>query len=234
MLKTLLCIHGWPMSFATFSSLADALTDINIVAPDLPGFGDIPDDGFEHSLDAYADYVSAMAEGIPGEVHLLGLSMGGKIAMQLAARQPKWLRSLILLAPSYPDATIVPPEALASQLAAVADVDALTALVSGWASDTAPLVAWAQLVSRDAYAWWLTDGRPADISNVVANINVPTVVLHGETDPLRTTAALMERVVDRIAGSELRVIECASHCIQMDQPHETAGILQDWMARHSG
>jgi pimeloyl-ACP methyl ester carboxylesterase len=234
MLKTLLCIHGWPMSSATFSSLADELPDINVVATDLPGFGGTPDDGFDHSLDAYADYVSAIAESIDGDIHLLGLSMGGKIAMEIAARQPMWLRSLILLAPSYPDATIVPPEALASQQAAFADVDALTALVSGWASDTAPLVAWAQIASRDAYAWWLTAGRPADISNVVANINVPTLILHGENDPLRTSDALRERVADRIAGSEMRVIEGAAHCIQMDQPHETALVIREWLGRQSG
>ena len=233
-MTTLLCIHGWPMSSATFSTLAGALPDVNIVALDLPGFGGTSDDGFEHSLDAYADYVSAIAEGIPGGVHLLGLSMGGKIAMYIAARQPMWLRSLILIAPSYPDATIVSPDALAAQLGAFENVDALTALVSGWASDTAPLVAWAQRASSDAYAWWLTDGRPADISNVVANINVPTVVLHGENDPLRSSDALRERIVDRLPNAELMVVAGASHCIQMDQPHITAGILRDWVTHHGG
>ncbi len=222
------------MTSATFSSLADELTDINVVAPDLPGFGGTSDSGFEHSLDAYADSVSAIAEEILGEVHLLGLSMGGKIAMHIAARQPMWLRSLILIAPSYPDATIVSPDALAARLGAFENVDTLTALVSGWASDTAPLVAWAQLASRDAYAWWLTDGRPADISNGVANINVPTLVLHGENDPLRSSDALRERIVDRLPNAELRVIAGASHCIQMDQPHITACVLENWLARHSG
>ncbi len=220
------------MTSATFSTLAGELTDVNIVAPDLPGFGGTSDDGFDHSLDAYADYVTGIAERIPGGVHLLGLSMGGKIAMQIAARQPAWLQSLILLAPSYPDATIVSSEALASQLAAFANVDALSALVSGWASDTEPVVAWAQLASRDAYAWWLTDGRPADISNGVANINVPTLVLHGENDPLRSSDALRERIVDRLQNAELMVVAGASHCIQLDQPHITAGILQDWMTHH--
>jgi len=231
---TLLCIHGWPMTSATFSSLADELCDINVLAPDLPGFGGTSDDGFDHSLDAYADYVSAIAESIDGDIHLLGLSMGGKIAMKLAARQPMWLRSLILLAPSYPDATIVPAEALTSQLAAFADVDALTVLVSEWASDTAPLVAWAQLASRDAFAWWLTDGRTADIANGIGDISVPTLVLHGENDPLRTSDALRERVVDRIAGCELHVIEGAAHCIQMDQPHETALVIREWLGRQRG
>ena len=222
------------MTSATFSSLADELTDINVVAPDLPGFGGTSDSGFEHSLDAYADDVTAIAEGIPGEVHLLGLSMGGKIAMHIAARQPMWLRSLILIAPSYPDATIVSPDALAAQLGAFENVDTLTALVSGWARDTAPLVAWAQLASRDAYAWWLTDGRPADIVNVVGDISAPTLVLHGENDPLRSPDALRERIVDRLPNAELRVIAGASHCIQMDQPHITACVLENWLARHSG
>ena len=222
------------MSSATFSSLASELPDINVVAADLPGFGGTSDSGFEHSLDAYADSVSAIAEEILGGVHLVGLSMGGKIAMHIAARQPMWLRSLILIAPSYPDATIVSPDALAAQLGAFENVDALTALVSGWASDTAPLVAWAQLASRDAYAWWLTDGRPADISNGVANINVPTLVLHGENDPLRSPDALRERIVDRLPNAELMVVAGASHCIQMDQPHITACVLENWLAGNSG
>ena len=233
-MTTLLCIHGWPMTSATFSTLAGELPGVNVVAPDLPGFGGTSDDGFEHSLDAYADYVTGIAERIPGGVHLVGLSMGGKIAMYIAARKPTWLQSLILLAPSYPDPTIVSPDALKSQLAAFADVDALTALVGGWASDTAPLVAWAQLASRDAYAWWLTDGRPADIANVVGDISVPTLVMHGENDPLRTPDALRERIVDRIPNAELMVVAGASHCIQLDQPHITAGILHDWMSHQGG
>ena len=231
-MSTLLCIHGWPMASATFTSLADALPHVNVVSPNLPGFGGASDDGFDHSLDTYADYICELAAALPGPIHLLGLSMGGKIAMHIAARQPVWLQSLILLAPSYPDATIVSSEALASQLAAFADVSALSALVSGWASDTEPLVAWAQLASRDAYAWWLTDGRPADIANVVGDISAPTLVLHGENDPLRTIELLQTTIVDRLTDAELQVVAGASHCIQLDQPRITAGIIQDWMTHH--
>ena len=222
------------MSSATFSSLVDELSEISVLAPNLPGFGGAQDDDFDHSLSAYADYVSAVAESIDGDIHLVGLSMGGKIAMQVAASQPKWLRSLILLAPSYPDATIVGPDAIAAQLAAYGDPDALKSLVSGWANDTSLLVEWALQASPDAYGCWLTSGRPADISNIVKNIAVPTLVLHGANDPLRTAAGIMERVIDRIAGSQLRVIDGASHCIQMDQPHETALVIREWLGRQRG
>ena len=222
------------MSSAAFSTLADELSDIRIVAPNLPGFGGALDDDFDHSLNAYADNVSAVAESIEGDIHLVGLSMGGKIAMHIAARQPTWLRSLILLAPSYPDATIVAPDVISAQLAAYGDPDALKSLVSGWANDTSPLVEWALQASADAYGCWLTAGRPADISNLVKNIAVPTLVLHGANDPLRTAAGLTERVVERIAGSELRVIDGASHCIHMDQPHETALVIRDWLGNQRG
>lgn len=222
------------MSSATFSSLADELSEVSVVAPNLPGFGATTSDGCGHSLADYAEYICGIADGIDGDIHLVGLSMGGKIAMQVAASQPKWLRSLILLAPSYPDATIVAPDAVAAQLAAYGDPDAVKALVNGWANDTSPLVEWALQASADAYGCWLTSGRPADISNLVKNIAVPTLVLHGANDPLRTAAGLTERVVDRIAGSELRVIDGASHCIQMDQPHETALVIREWLGRQRG
>lgn len=231
-MSTLLCIHGWPMSSATFTTLADALPHVSLVAPDLPGFGGTSSGGFEHSLETYADHVCAVAAGISGPIHLLGLSMGGKIALHIAARQPDWLQSLILLAPSYPDPTVVSPEALRSQLAAFGNPDALTALVSGWASDTEPLIAWAQLASRDAYAWWLMDGRPADISADLDNIAAPALVLHGEKDPLRTVELLQIKLADRLPNAELQVVAGASHCIHMDQPCTTAGLIQGWMTRH--
>jgi pimeloyl-ACP methyl ester carboxylesterase len=222
------------MSSAAFSSLADELSEFSVVAPNLPGFGATTSDACGHSLADYAAYICGIADALDDDIHIVGLSMGGKIAMQVAASQPKWLRSMILLAPSYPYATIVAPDVIAAQLAAYGDPDALKTLVNGWANDTSLLVEWALQASTDAYGCWLTAGRPADISNLVKNIAVPTLVLHGADDPLRTAAALKERIVDRIAGSELRVIDGASHCIQMDQPHETALVIREWLGRQRG
>lgn len=233
-MSTLLCIHGWPMASATFSSLADALPHFNVISPNLPGFGGTSDQDFDHSLDTYADFICEIAGALSGPIHLLGLSMGGKIAMHIAARRPAWLRSLILLAPSYPDATIVSPEALASQLAAFADIDALVVLMSGWANDVEPLVTWAQLASRDAYTWWLTDGRPADIAGHVREITVPTLVLHGELDPLRTVAQLQTTIVDRLPNALMQVVDGASHCIHMDEPDKVAAMIDEWLTRHNG
>jgi len=145
-----------------------------------------------------------------------------------------WLKSLILLAPSYPDATIVSSDALNSQLSAYGNVGALTALMSDWANELEPLVSWAQLASRDAYSWWLTDGRPADISGNVREITVPTLVLHGELDPLRTVAQLQTTIVERLTNARLQVVDGASHCIHMDEPYKVAAMIDEWLTRHNG
>jgi pimeloyl-ACP methyl ester carboxylesterase len=60
------------------------------------------------------------------------------------------------------------------------------------------------------------------------------LVLHGENDPLRTPDALREQVVDRLPNAELMVVAGASHCIQMDQPHETALVIREWLGRQRG
>jgi pimeloyl-ACP methyl ester carboxylesterase len=75
------------------------------VAPDLPGFGfSEPAAGFDFSLDAHAEVLAAFVEGLgEGPVHLLGNSMGGAIALLLAARRPELVRTLTLISPAMPD-----------------------------------------------------------------------------------------------------------------------------------
>jgi pimeloyl-ACP methyl ester carboxylesterase len=43
---------------------------------------------------------------------------------------------------------------------------------------------------------------------------------------------LQSTIVDRLRDAELQVVAGASHCIQLDQPRITAGIIQDWMTHH--
>lgn len=75
------------------------------VAVDLAGFGfSEPERDFDFSLSAHADLVGRFIEGLGvGPVHLLGNSMGGAIAILLAARRPELVRTLALVSPAVPD-----------------------------------------------------------------------------------------------------------------------------------
>ncbi|MDD5469827.1 MAG: alpha/beta hydrolase [Candidatus Peribacteraceae bacterium] len=89
MTPTLLCLHGWGGSGASFTELREALagTDITILAPDLPGFGGEPEPPEPWDTDAYADWVTAYVQkNVRGPYALLGHSHGGRIAIKLAGR----------------------------------------------------------------------------------------------------------------------------------------------------
>jgi pimeloyl-ACP methyl ester carboxylesterase len=98
-------LGGSAMNWTTSSALlADRLASR---APDLPGFGDSPPphDG-NYGVDAHARAVEALidADG-RGPVHLFGNSLGGAIAVILAARRPDLVRTLTLISPALPDWT---------------------------------------------------------------------------------------------------------------------------------
>ena len=96
----LLLIHGLGMSAAyytahTFPALGGAF---RLVAPDLPGYGG-SDPLPHHTLAAYTGAVRALLDRLApdGPVHLLGHSMGGQIALGVAAADPARVRSLTLV-----------------------------------------------------------------------------------------------------------------------------------------
>ena len=99
-------VHGLGGNALNWVDLAEELADrLDCVALDLPGFGwtPPPEDG-DYSLAAHMRAVVATAQSVFGgqAVHLFGNSMGGAIAVQLAARHPDLVRTLCLVSPAMP------------------------------------------------------------------------------------------------------------------------------------
>lgn len=99
-------LHGWAANRHVFDPLAERLRPAAVVSPNLPGHGDAAYEG-RFDLAALADRYAAQ---MPAAVHLLGWSLGGLIALHLAARHPHKVLSLCLTAsfaklaaaPDYP------------------------------------------------------------------------------------------------------------------------------------
>ena len=90
--RPLLCLHGWGrgVSHDVFLTLAEALKNdpVQIIAPDLPGFGKSGEPPSAWTVDDYADCVEALVAKLQlKDVFLLGHSFGGRIAIKLASRQ---------------------------------------------------------------------------------------------------------------------------------------------------
>ncbi|PXY32460.1 alpha/beta fold hydrolase [Prauserella muralis] len=104
-------VHGLGGSSTNWTDLAALLSPVaGGAALDLPGFGfSEPADGFTFSLSAHADVVARFVEQDSAEpVHLVGNSMGGAIALLVAARRPELVRTLTLVSPAMPDRRLDP------------------------------------------------------------------------------------------------------------------------------
>ena len=101
-----LFVHGLGGNATNWTDLMALLRDrVDGVAVDLPGFGwsPPPRDGdftLRRSAATLADLVASRFDGRP--VHLSGNSMGGALAVQLAARHPQLVRTLTLVSPALP------------------------------------------------------------------------------------------------------------------------------------
>lgn len=99
-------VHGLNGSATNFTDLATLVrARLPGIAVDLPGFGrSEPADGFDYTPDSHADALGAFLTGLArGSVHLVANSLGGAVAMLLAADRPELVRTLTLLAPAMPD-----------------------------------------------------------------------------------------------------------------------------------
>jgi pimeloyl-ACP methyl ester carboxylesterase len=113
-------VHGLGGSALNWTLCSALLADrLACRAPDLPGFGDSPPPHHgSYGVDAHARAVEALIEADGrGPVHLFGNSLGGAIAVLLAARRPDLVRSLVLVSPALPDWT---PTRWRSQVGALA------------------------------------------------------------------------------------------------------------------
>jgi pimeloyl-ACP methyl ester carboxylesterase len=105
MRPTLLCLHGWGGSKASFDPLREALAgaDLEILTPDLPGFGDAPDPPKPWTVDHYAGWTKAWVTNEragDGPLWILGHSHGGRIATYLAGHDAMDIDRLFLCAPA--------------------------------------------------------------------------------------------------------------------------------------
>lgn len=106
MKPVLLCLHGWGGTKESFAELRDALSgaDVEILTPDLPGFGAEPEPPMAWSTDDYADWVITWLHDnykLPVtsyQLFLLGHSHGGRIAIKLAAGRRLPIAHLFLCA----------------------------------------------------------------------------------------------------------------------------------------
>jgi pimeloyl-ACP methyl ester carboxylesterase len=100
---TVIAIHGLGASKASFLPTLEALADdFRVVAMDLPGFGDSDKPlGAPYHAPFFARAVVALLDALGEDrAHLIGNSLGGRVALEVGLRYPERVERLGLLAPS--------------------------------------------------------------------------------------------------------------------------------------
>lgn len=100
--RRVLALHCSLGNSGMWSGLAERLTGVSVMAPDLPGHGKSGDwDGREDFHALSARVATSMAEfvGTGEPVDLIGHSFGATVALRIALERPGHVRSLVLVEP---------------------------------------------------------------------------------------------------------------------------------------
>jgi pimeloyl-ACP methyl ester carboxylesterase len=213
-----LFVHGFPLDSRLWLDQIDALADIRrCVAVDLRGFGSSPPTRSSRmTMDDHAADLAAFLDTLGVDtVDLVGLSMGGYVALALAGRQPGRLRSLALVdtrsGPDGDDARRGRDEGIRRVLAEGRDAF-VRGMVSGLLAPEAAPVAAARFLTMAEDTPYETlvaslagmRDRP-DRTPVLETITCPVAVVVGEHDAV-TPPAAAHAMAAAAGGAEVHVI----------------------------
>ncbi len=224
----LVLLHGWPLDSRQWRRQLEGLSDeFRVVAWDAPGAGRSSDPPETFRLADWADCLAEFIEVLDvAPAHVAGLSFGGGLALELFHRHPDVVRSLILVSAYAGWGGSLPAEEVQQRLALTRRNTTLPP--EQWAPaliDTLlPERASPELV--DELAAMLADFHPqatrtaleafaaADLSDMLAEVDVSTLLLYGELD-VRSPRTVWEAMHQGIAGSRLVVIPDVGHMVDM-------------------
>lgn len=242
-----LLIMGLAYPAAMWFRLAPALAErYRVVRLDNRGAGltgDVP--GTPYTVEAMAaDCLAVLDDAGIDRAHLVGISMGGLMAQELAVTAPERVRSLCLMAthPGIAHAAI-DAQTLAMVTTGRAQMTPQEAAEASIPFNYAPATPrvrieedWAvrfPLACTPAgYAAQVQGTLPWTRYDDLGSITAPTLVLHGELDRL-CLPANATNLAERIPGAELVMVPDANHVLMTDQPEQVGKILLDWLDRNS-
>ena len=151
-----------------------------------------------------ADVVAALDDAGIARAHVVGLSLGGMIAQEMALGHARRVRSLVLVATAArADAALAEAAAQSVPAGPEEDRQGLRGQVEA-------------LLAHDTVAR-------------LSTIGAPTLVVLATADPL-VAPALSRALARGIPRSLLREIPAGSHALQRERPGELAALLEEWLA----
>jgi len=245
----LVLLHGGLSDHREWRRQIEALSDTHTaVAWDAPGCGESDDPPETYRMPEYAARLADVIDGLGLErPHLLGLSWGSTLALELYRIRPDLPRTLILTAAYAGWAGSLTPgevaERLRSTLHDLETAGTPEAFVRTWVptlftSNVDPLVVDDYVAVMAGYHEggvrpMLYSIAEADLRPVLPTIEVPTLLLSGAEDA-RSSMPNIEAMHAAIPGSELVVLPGVGHMCNLEAPDRFNDAVHGHLERNAG
>jgi pimeloyl-ACP methyl ester carboxylesterase len=242
----LVLIHGAGTSGEIWRRVIEPLAQARrVFVPDVPGYGQSPPigSGFEFADVADRVAVGLRKAGVAPPYDLVGHSLGGALALMLAARHPDRIRRLVLVAPAgfaplpEPIARLLgiaaEPFALLRRSLAVPLADSPTArriALAGMVTDgaTVPVDDARAVLNASENASRIGPGFAAaagiDLTTTLAELPIPVGFIWGELDPV-IPASRIEIVKRLRPEAPVEIVERTMHAPMLELPDQFAHAL---------
>lgn len=238
-------LHGIGGSSLNWTAQLTALSPYyHAVAWDMRGYGMSEDYDGPFLLDDVTDDLRQVLDTFTGDsAHLVGLSMGGMIAVEFYRRFPDRVASLLLCNTNAGLGGDYTPEQKAEFIRLrktplvngkkIEDIipDILPALLGKSPSQEAihNITSSLRLLRPDPYIKAIEAIMDFDCTDVLEHVTVPVQLIAGNEDNV-TPAQTMATMCSHISGAQLTVIEQAGHLSNLEQPDEFNQILLEFIA----
>lgn len=253
--EPVVCIHGLGGTKASFLTTIAALSgQRRVIAMDLPGFGDSEKPlGATYDAPYFAESVVGLLDGLGiDRAHLVGNSMGGRVAIEVGLLHPDRVRSLVLLAPALAWLRDrrwrwllrgpLPKLGLVQPAPRVITERLVRGLVpggrDGWTAAGIDEFLRSFFTPRGRVAFYeaarnIYMDEPHGEQGLwtrMEGLEPPSLFVWGEQDTLVPIG--FEKHVERVLPQAEHLELGCGHVPQMEEPDETHTAMQDFFARH--
>ena len=236
-------IHGHPFDRSLWRPQTEALaSEFRMVAPDLRGFGASPVTPHLVTLREYAEDVEELLDELGTErAAVVGLSMGGLVAMDLVTTHPeRWWALGLVTTTAEP---VTPQErALRRERADRVEREGMQALIDYMHTGLYGPSATPEVRSRvdammaraspvGAAAALRGRAERPDYRTLLGELDVPAFVCTGSEDPWSNEAVTAE-IMDHLRAPELFVAEAAGHLPNLEAEEAFTERLLAFLVRH--
>jgi pimeloyl-ACP methyl ester carboxylesterase len=226
-------LPGWGAHIEAVGPILAALGGApDLIALDLPGFGESAAPPQAWDVDAYARFMIHFLDELGvGRAHLIGHSHGGRVSIALAADEPGRVGRLVLV-----DSAGIPPKRgwQYRRRVAVAKLGRLIAKLGGGPGRRLQERMRARVASRDyleaseAMRGTFRAVIAADLTDRLPRIGAPTLLVWGDRDD-DTPLWMARRMEELIPDAGLVVLEGAGHYSYADAPVQFRAIARRFL-----